>query len=75
MRMLKRQIKEQLDKVYQELQMNLENNYKDLAKESFKQAELLLNTLYEEGKIKGRAYEKYKQKLEEYRRGMIGYHH
>lgn len=73
--MVSRAVKRQLEDSFHELQINLENNYKDLAIQARKDTAILLQQLYDSGEVKVRTYEKYKAKLDEYTKRMENYHH
>lgn len=73
--MLSRQVKHQIEDAFNEIQINLENNYKDLAIQARMDAEHLLQQLQESGKLTGRHYDKYKSILDGYTERMKGYHH
>lgn len=73
--MLNHKIKESIENKFKELQMNLENNYKDLAIDARKDLEETLERLHESGELKEKYYKKYKEKLDDYTNRMIGYHH
>jgi hypothetical protein len=64
--------KEILD-LFNEIQINLENNYKDLAIGARKKAEIRLEELKPE--LKEKDYEKLKATLDGYTKRMEGYHH
>lgn len=70
-----RKKKNPLDDKLNELQMNLENNYKDLAISARKEAE----TMYAEMKGKGMLKEKealaYRKRLDDYAKKMVHYDH
>lgn len=73
--MLNHKLKESIENKFKELQMNLENNYKDLAIDARKDLEETLERLHESGELKEKYYKKYKEKLDDYTNRMIGYHH
>ena len=73
--MVSKAVKNQLKMSFQQIQINLENNYKDLAIQARKDTAILLQQLYDSGEVKGRTYEKYKAKLDEYTKRMENYHH
>ena len=52
--------KKELEKAFNEIQMNLENNYKDLAIKAYKDADLMLNNYHKESKIDEKTYTKFK---------------
>ncbi len=57
------------------MQINLENNYKDLAISARKQAEVKLAEYQAAGELKEKEYKKLKEQLDEYTKRMEGYHH
>lgn len=67
--------KKEIEDLFNEIQINLENNYKDLAIGARKKAELRLGQLKEQGELKDKDYTKLKAKLDDYTRRMEGYHH
>lgn len=73
--MLNRKVKHQIDAAINELDMNLANNYKDLARDALKVLESLVVELYGKGEIKYKDYEKLQSRVNEYKTKMIGYHH
>ncbi len=73
--MLKRKIKLDLDGKMNELKINLENNYKDLAHDALKELQTALENYKESGEIKEKDYMKYKQKVDSYAMRMMNYHH
>lgn len=73
--MLKRKIKLDLDNKVNELKMNLENNYKDLAHDALKDLQAALEHYKENGEIKDKDYIKYKEKVDSYAERMRNYHH
>lgn len=68
-------IKQDIDKAMNEIQMNLENNYKDLAIKAYNDATELIEKYNADGKLDARLYEKYKEELSAYHTRMQGYSH
>ena len=66
--------KQMLKAKLQELRMNLENNYKDLAHKALKEYSELLEYLHDNG-LKEKTYNKYKKISDEYIKNMADYHH
>lgn len=73
--MIKRKIKIQLDMIINDLNMNLANNYKDLAHDALKKLDETVEQMYQGGELKEKDYEKMKQTVDEYKRKMANYHH
>lgn len=67
--------KQEMESLFHEIQINLENNYKDLAISARKNAEVRLQELKENGELKEKDYGKLKAKLDVYTTRMEGYHH
>ena len=67
--------KKEIEDLFHEVQINLENNYKDLAISARKQAEMKLAEYQTSGAIGEKDYTKLKQQLDEYTKRMEGYHH
>lgn len=67
--------KEQIEGLFHEIQINLENNYKDLAIGARKQAEKLLAEYETSGVLKGKNLTWCKERLADYTKRMEGYHH
>lgn len=67
--------KKEIEGLFNEIQINLENNYKDLAIGARKKADIRLRELKEAGEIKDKDYNKLKKTLDDYTRRMEGYHH
>lgn len=65
----------EMNGIFNEIQINLENNYKDLAIDARKRAEVTLSRLKSENQLSDRDYEKLKVKLDDFTRRMEGYHH
>lgn len=73
--MLKGKVKKQINEAINELDMNLANNYKDLAHQALRNLDDLVNTLYAEGSLKEKDFKKLSDKVADYKRQMAGYHH
>lgn len=73
--MMKRNIRIELDALLKELQMNLANNYKDLAHDALKELHEALEKYHDSGELKDRDYRKYKSVADEYSVRMADYHH
>lgn len=73
--MLKRIIRVEIDALMNELKMNLENNYKDLAHDALKKLHETLERHHADGQLKDKDYNKYKKIADEYSAKMADYHH
>lgn len=73
--MLSHLIKHRIELSFNEIQINLENNYKDLAISARKKTEDLLQSLHYSGELPLKYYEKYTKQLTEYTKKMGNYHH
>ena len=73
--MLNRNVKKQINSVVNELNMNLENNYKDLAWDALGQLDRLVTELNSSGQIKEKDYKKLAAVVSDYKKRMEGYHH
>lgn len=67
--------RQEIEALLHELQLNLENNYKDLAIDARRRADSRLEELNMAGELNGRDYARLKMALEDYSRRMEGYHH
>lgn len=65
--------RQKIEAIFNEIQINLENNYKDLAIGARKQAEKTLDSLKDE--LSDKDYAKLKARLDDYTKRMEGYHH
>ena len=65
----------EMEKLLADIQMNLENNYKDLAISARKLAQERLDELHGSGQLVGKPYERLKKELDSYTERMVGYHH
>ncbi len=73
--MLKRDVKRQLEAKLNELQMNLANNYKDLAHDALKELDALVDDLYAQGRMKEKDYIMQRTIVDDYKKRMASYHH
>lgn len=73
--MIKRAIKNEIEAVLKELQMNLANNYKDNAHDALRKLHAILETDLQNGSLKEKDYHKYKKIADEYSMKMANYHH
>ncbi len=65
----------ELDDIIERLDMNLGNNYKDLAIDARNELEKAIDRMSLSGELSGKNYEKYYQKLTSYTIKMKDYHH
>lgn len=70
-----KQARREIEALFNDIQINLENNYKDLAIKARKDAELKLTELKEKGELKDKDYRKLKARLDDFTKRMEGYHH
>lgn len=73
--MITGKVKKQVNAAINELDMNLSNNYKDLAHKALRELDELVNKLHDDGDLKEKDYMKLSAKVDEYKRSMSGYHH
>lgn len=73
--MIKRGIRIELDNALNEMKINLENNYKDLAHDALKELHQKLETYHDEGMLKDKDYNKYKKIANDYSVRLKDYHH
>ena len=71
----KNSIHNDIKKALNEIQMNLENNYKDLAINAYNDSVILLESYHTDGRIDDKSYDKYKEELAVYHKRMEGYSH
>ena len=67
--------KNAVKKALNKIQINLENNYKDLAIKAYNDAAALIETYRADKKLNDKDYEKYKQGLAVFHKRMEGYSH
>jgi len=73
--MLKRRVRLALEPLEFELQLNLENNYKDLAKEAFLAYVAEVKRFYDAGEIKEKDFLKLQDKISDLALMFETYHH
>lgn len=67
--------RKEVEAIFNDIQINLENNYKDLAIGARKKAAVRLEELKESGDLSDKDYGKLKTVLDDYTKRMEGYHH
>lgn len=67
--------KKEIEEIFNDIQINLENNYKDLAIDARKKAEARLEELKTSGELSDKDYKKLKIKMDDFTKRMEGYHH
>ncbi|MGN0368422.1 MAG: hypothetical protein ACI4EK_06545 [Wujia sp.] len=70
-----KQGKQEIEALFHEIQINLENNYKDLAIGARKKAQSRLEELHTAGELRPKDYGKLKATLDDFTKRMEGYHH
>ena len=73
--MIKRRVKQQLNAKLNEMNMNLANNYKDLAHDALKELDQMVEDLKQSGDLKEKDYQKKRQMVDEYKVKLSDYHH
>ena len=73
--MMKRSVKQQLNAKLNEMNMNLANNYKDLAHDALKELDQMVEDLKQSGDLKEKDYEKMRQMVDGYKVKLSDYHH
>jgi hypothetical protein len=73
--MIKRKTRQKLDAKYSEMNMNLENNYKDLAKTALKELDLLVEEMKSTGELNEKDYIKVRRDVDGYKTRLSDYHH
>ena len=75
MNLFRSKAEKELDSILADLKAYLENNYKDAAHDARKKLGERCEELYADGKLKEKAYLRYKKLFEEYTVSMKNYHH
>lgn len=73
--MMKRNIKQQLNAKLTEMNMNLANNYKDLAHDALKELDRMVEDFKVSGDLKEKDYQKMRRMVDDYKRKLADYHH
>ena len=73
--MMKRNIKQQLNAKLTEMNMNLANNYKDLAHDALKELDRMVEDFKASGVLKEKDYQKMRRMVDDYKRKLADYHH
>lgn len=72
---MKRSVKQQLNAKLNEMNMNLANNYKDLAHDALKELDQMVENLKQSGDLKEKDYQKMRQMVDGYKVKLSDYHH
>ncbi len=67
--------KKEIEEIFNDIQINLENNYKDLAIGARKKASIRLEELGGTGELSDKDYNKLKVRMNDFTKRMEGYHH
>ena len=73
--MMKRNIKQQLNAKLTEMNMNLANNYKDLAHDALKELDRMVEDFKASGDLKEKDYQKMRRMVDDYKRKLADYNH
>lgn len=73
--MMKRNIKQQLNAKLTEMNMNLANNYKNLAHDALKELDRMVEDFKASGDLKEKDYQKMRRMVDDYKRKLADYHH
>ena len=73
--MIKRSVKQQLNAKLNEMNMNLANNYKDLAHDALKELDQMVEDVKQSGDLKEKDYQKMRQMVDGYKVKLSDYHH
>ena len=73
--MMKRSVKQQLNAKLNEMNMNLANNYKDLAHDALKELDQMVEDLKQSGDLKEKDYQKMRQMVDGYKVKLSDDHH
>ena len=73
--MMKRNIKQQLNAKLTGMNMNLANNYKDLAHDALNELDRMVEDFKASGDLKEKDYQKMRRMVDDYKRKLADYHH
>lgn len=73
--MMKRNIKQQLNAKLTEMNMNLANNYKDLAHDALNELDRMVEDFKASGDLKEKDYQKMRRMVDDYKKKLADYHH
>lgn len=73
--MMKRNIKQQLNAKLTEMNMNLANNYKDLAHDALNELDRMVEDFKASCDLKEKDYQKMRRMVDDYKRKLADYHH
>ena len=71
----KTKVAKELDRIIAEIDMNMQNNYKDAAREAFKEFEENYTAMLESGELNENQKREYSAKLSSYREKLKAYSH
>ena len=72
---MKRSVKQQLNAKLNEMNMNLANNFTDLAHDALKELDQMVEDLKQSGDLKEKDYQKMRQMVDGYKVKLSDYHH
>lgn len=75
MALFKSKYERELDAVISRMEMNMSNNYKDVARENLKELECIFQDFLKNGKLKDKQKAYYESRIEIYREKMKGFSH
>lgn len=73
--MIKRKTKQKIESKLNEMNINLANNYKDLAHKALKELDLMIEEMKASGELKNKDYDKHRRIVDEYKTRLADYHH
>lgn len=67
--------RKEIEGILQELQLYMENNYRDLARDAFHRAEMKTTEYHDNGTLGDKDYEALLPRISHYKQKMVNYHH